>query len=535
MKFNIKIPFSKNRKQPLSPSLPARGSDTDASLAASNGESQTSAAELVALLPAPRGFFSSRGLLVTCWTLMAPVISVVFAMGVFSGTWPIAVVALFLLFTSRRFNHLAMDREHAYGALRASHIGKEKIGALAETLEWPYPYARGVARLLLLRLLPTMKTEDRLLVSEDQRHFLYHRLTRTNAILDPELVTTIVNGIEHFNAAETKPYLNRMATMPGFTPGSRAVRRSAQEVLQRSAQQHETGLFSALTAKAQFTEEGIVSTLASLFDEEEHPPRETTEVPAAVHCVSARVDAQLQRFEEERRKYRPGMRIGFLLASWTIIVPFAAYQAFLAMATGRVGFCLIWIIATLCATQMYRFTLTSRHTQLARELADLDDIEGLGRLTEVLEWPDPEIQNIAAVALTRMLPRLKASDAGLLSPPQRTGLCRQLKMSSAASYPELLMAILKAFEQVGDAECVPYVRNLADTPPFTARQRKVRNAAAECLPYLMARAEQTHGNRVLLRASSSGTLQTTGLLRPASAAPDTNHVQLLRVAEENTP
>ncbi len=43
-----------------------------------------------------------------------------------------------------------------------------------------------------------------------------------------------------------------------------------------------------------------------------------------------------------------------------------------------------------------------------------DDARGVGRLAEALEWPDHDIQLVAARALTRLLPRLQATDAGLL-------------------------------------------------------------------------------------------------------------------------
>ena len=421
MKLNLRMAFFKNKK--LLPDA-ANGSSPKDMLEVPAEYAQTTAAELVTMLPSRPGYIASRGAVITCWNLLSPVTAFVFIFSLGVGKWDTAGVALFFLLTIRRLNRLAVEREEAYGALHAAHIGKEKVGALAEMLEWPYPYARGVARLLLLRLLPTLGPEDVALISEDQRHFLYHRLTRVNMLRDPELAATIIRATEHFDAAEAEPYLNKMARMWAFTPGARSVRRSAREALQRADRQKNQDMFSTPTAEARIADERLYGNLASLFADEELALAENPETSAEVLSVRARVDAQLQRFEEERRKYRPGMRLGFLIANWSVIVPYTAGNAIYELRAGSLVLCLLWLVLTLFATQLYRFTLTGRHTQLARELADMDEVEGVGRLTEVLEWPDPEIRNIAAVALTRLLPRLKASDATLLSPSQRTSLQR---------------------------------------------------------------------------------------------------------------
>ncbi|HSV74292.1 MAG TPA: hypothetical protein VLH79_11085, partial [Chthonomonadales bacterium] len=51
----------------------------------------------------------------------------------------------------------------------------------------------------------------------------------------------------------------------------------------------------------------------------------------------------------------------------------------------------------------------------ARKLAEFDDIRSTGFLLEALEYDDKQLREIAAAKLTVLLPRLKASDAVLLT------------------------------------------------------------------------------------------------------------------------
>ena len=49
----------------------------------------------------------------------------------------------------------------------------------------------------------------------------------------------------------------------------------------------------------------------------------------------------------------------------------------------------------------------------------MDDVRGVGTLSEALEWPDASTQRVAASALTRLLPLMTASDGNLLNAKQR--------------------------------------------------------------------------------------------------------------------
>ena len=93
-------------------------------------------------------------------------------------------------------------------------------------------------------------------------------------------------------------------------------------------------------------------------------------------------------------------------------------------------------------------------------LARLEEVEVVGTLLEILNIgtrQDWYVRKVIRAALTRLLPRLKASDASRLTPKHWETLHRELQTEEAP----LLLAILKALEQVGDARSLPYVEKLA--------------------------------------------------------------------------
>lgn len=107
---------------------------------------------------------------------------------------------------------------------------------------------------------------------------------------------------------------------------------------------------------------------------------------------------------------------------------------------------------------------------------------------------------MAEQALIRLLPRLRPTDAGLLNEAQRDILCRELSGGNElmtgrfddSSEPDanLIVAILRALEQVGDARFVPPVEKLAAGKGRAKKDARIREAAQACLPFLQARAEQ---------------------------------------------
>jgi hypothetical protein len=253
-------------------------------------------------------------------------------------------------------------------------------------------------------------------------------------------------------------------------------------------------------------------------------------------AMTAHVDAQMREFEAELGKFRePGMRIGFLIASWVTLVPYTLVQMILQFAGGNWPGGLVFAVLTVLTTQLYRLALTARHQRIAHKLSKLDDVRCIGRLAEMLDWPDASTRHLAISALTRLLPRVKASDNVLHTPGQRANLHRMLALTNARNHAEFMESILKALQQIGDASAVPYVEQLAKAQPTSARQRRVCDAARDCLEYVKLRSELTRSSQTLLRASAVSTAGGADLLvRPSNAAGLTDQEQLLRAGSGNS-
>ncbi len=173
--------------------------------------------------------------------------------------------------------------------------------------------------------------------------------------------------------------------------------------------------------------------------------------------------------------------------------------------------------------------LSQTHKKAVGQLAYLDDLRAVGPLTEVLNCGDSATVAQAEVALTRLLPRLQASDAMLLGKNQRDILNRALTNQPTVRRVELRVAILKAYEQVGDLSALGVVEKLAALEPKNDRQRTVQEAAAHCLPFLRDVAARNEAAHTLLRASAStAEARPDTLLRPAAPVAETAPETLLR-------
>ncbi|MCW3051768.1 MAG: hypothetical protein JWN14_938 [Chthonomonadales bacterium] len=161
----------------------------------------------------------------------------------------------------------------------------------------------------------------------------------------------------------------------------------------------------------------------------------------------------------------------------------------------------------------------------APAISRFDDARAVGPLAEAAEFPDRYIRSIARRSLLHLLPHLKASDAVFLSAAHRSSLNKILRKQDI----DLILAVLKAWEQVGDASAIPDVQNLAEGRGEAGQLPKVVRAAKECLPFLRQSAERQGIGAQLLRASDGGLTPTDALLRPIQAhSPTESPEQLLR-------
>jgi hypothetical protein len=203
---------------------------------------------------------------------------------------------------------------------------------------------------------------------------------------------------------------------------------------------------------------------------------------------------------------------GYGPVSWILFLPFSAVLTLFANA----------LVHPLIA----KWTHLRRDAKAIHTVAELDDIRSVGPLAEALELRNAGIQRIAEAALIRLLPRLRASDAGLLSAEQRSYLYRALNGKNE----ELILAILQALEQVGEGAAFPFVKRLAEGKGRAESSIRVLKTAQECLPFLWQKAANERASNELLRAGGRPDTPADILLRPAAGVADSAQDLLLRAS-----
>jgi hypothetical protein len=172
-------------------------------------------------------------------------------------------------------------------------------------------------------------------------------------------------------------------------------------------------------------------------------------------------------------------------------------------------------------------------------LMRLNDVSGVGPLVEARNLLGSEDRRTITDMLTNLLPRMTWKDASYLSPVQRQKLLQELMLGDIYHETDLLLAILKALERIGDENALPEVQRLAQGGPEawqmetrrgfeTWQEQRVREAAHTCLLVMQERLEQQQISHILLRPA---TLPTSELLRPAEEV-ETEPAQLLRAVEQ---
>ena len=160
--------------------------------------------------------------------------------------------------------------------------------------------------------------------------------------------------------------------------------------------------------------------------------------------------------------------------------------------------------------------------KMAQALSKFEDVRLIGVFAVCLSDKNRQVRGAAADALKRLLPRVQESDKQYVSDAEIQILMDAL--SSSRHDHALTIAILKGFEQIGDARALPEVETLAK---YASVPPAVQKAARECLPYLQLRAERAEQARSLLRASSLSDVRPELLLRPAQGSSNPHDEQQL--------
>ena len=234
----------------------------------------------------------------------------------------------------------------------------------------------------------------------------------------------------------------------------------------------------------------------------------------------------LLRAESLKKRKEWPLRIAY---GAVIIGFFAVFQWYLAtpLAWG-----LIPLLGLLSMGMAQLCAVTPVQVEAIRVLAALDDVRAIGPLLEALEWRDlatfTGVRAIATQALSRLLPRLQPEHAELLDDRQLACLYRLLRHHPSDDQTELIVALLGAVAQVGDARAVAQLERMTRDSGGPLPRQRVRTIAQETLTQLRLRLDRAPGS--LLRAASASTASDV-LLRPATAAPATEPQQLLRASE----
>jgi hypothetical protein len=234
-----------------------------------------------------------------------------------------------------------------------------------------------------------------------------------------------------------------------------------------------------------------------------------------------------------------------LVMSALPLLPFAALGALRALLSTDdwISLCsnpvfVITSVAACVAVPLWSLKPSKRARKATKKLASVNDLSAIGSMVDVLIYSDdPRSNTHVKNALIRLLPQLRATDAHLLSSRQMQMLQSILGASSFTSgdllanpikkirmHARLQIAVLKAFEQIGDEAVLSGVQHARDH----GATREVKRAAAECLPYIRQRAELSKASKTLLRASSSGAADTCMLVRAVDNPSATSSDEMLR-------
>ena len=393
-------------------------------------------------------------------------------------------------------------QKKAVGAL-ANTEDLRAVGVMAEALNAGEP-ANSIAGAVLIHILPLMRAADAALMTPMQRIALREGLRRAANRMafgryNPTLAIAILGALEHIGEAGDLPLVERLA------------RQRARTLEQQSIRQAAEACVPFLRARA----EGRERVEPALSEERR---QEATQLSAeAVEALSARVK-QIARLRQRNVNITAAGAIGatgFSLATM------------LSSQAGHPASPLLSWPLFLSAGVMGCFSVRGLYAQrnLTNALIHSNDLRLIGPLLETAA--SSEISGAtAALVLTRLLPRLQASDAEMLDEKARE--CLNSALLKHCGNAEFVLSALKALQQIGDARALPVVLKLAHRADRSAAGQSIREAAQECLPFLEVRAAQQQASQTLLRASDVSAMPPDILLRPVQNPTDVPAEELLR-------
>jgi hypothetical protein len=168
---------------------------------------------------------------------------------------------------------------------------------------------------------------------------------------------------------------------------------------------------------------------------------------------------------------------------------------------------IVFAVAGLLLVYIFMASLRIRKVREVDQLSQVNDSRIVGPLIGIYRYADIDTRDTVRNTLLRLLPELRANDASALNSPQR----EELRLLLEEEDGQLILAILKALQQIGDAQDLDAVEKVMGQE---WRKPAVREAAEACLPFLRSNIQQQRTSQTLLRASDPPSAPTE-LLRPA--------------------
>ena len=189
------------------------------------------------------------------------------------------------------------------------------------------------------------------------------------------------------------------------------------------------------------------------------------------------------------------------------------------------------------------------------QLYHADMVQAVGPLLDATEMLMPDVKLKAIDALIPLLTRIGAADGPFLTGRQRarlrglmaSGLIEQLnyeaadqipvqgvaniRAESAARQRSFTVAALSALAAIGSVDDVKLVQRLAEGKGLAWVDVRVTEAARECLPILIARAEEQRSSNSYLRAADPPAAEANMLLRGADSTAASAPHHLLRASD----
>ena len=168
-----------------------------------------------------------------------------------------------------------------------------------------------------------------------------------------------------------------------------------------------------------------------------------------------------------------------------------------AYSGGRTN--ILLLLVCLSSVVLGVILLTPARSRALVLLTERQDTRAIGPLLDALDGAFGARAQEIETLLVVLLPRLRTSDASLLTAAHRRKLCRALALGNADRELPYLLAIIQALEQIGGAEAEACLQRLIGRGAITPGQQSVLKAAQECLPLLTARLEEAKRQGNLLR------------------------------------